>query len=100
MLVEQMQTGCAVSVDLGDLGFDVTVIERPSNVLEQLDRLTEMLHSLLVRLLAELVVTLILERSELLFELCEICVIICCCWCGRRFLCYGLFDFFSFCCLR
>ena len=101
MLVKQMQTGCAVSVDLGDLGFDVTVIERPSNVLEQLDRLTEVLDSLLVRLLAELVVALILESGELLFELCEICVAILCCWCGRRFLwCYRLFDFLSFCCIR
>ena len=99
MLVKQMQTGCAVSVDLGDLGLDIAVIERPSNVLEQLDRLTEVLDSLLVRLLAELIVTLILESSELLFELGKICVAISC-WSGRRYLCYGLFDFLSFGCIR
>ena len=101
MLVKQVQTCGAISVDLGDLGLDVAVVEWSTNVLEQFDCFTEVLDSLLVRLLAELVVTLILESGELLFELCEICVAICWCWCGRRFLwCYRLFDFLSFGCIR
>ena len=96
MLVKQVQTCGAISVDLGDLGLDVAVVEWSTNVLEQFDCFTEVLDSLLVRLLAELVVTLILESSELLFKLGEICAATSCCWCGCRFLNYSrLFNFLS-----
>ena len=91
LLVEQVKTRCPVSVDLCDLGFDVAMIEWPTHVLKQLNRLTKVLDSLLIGLFAELIVTLLLKGSELFLKLCKVCVAIGG-WCGLMLLGHSLFH--------
>ena len=69
LLVEQMETSCTVSVDLGDLCLDVTMVEWSTDILKQLDSLTKVFHGLLVGLLSELIVSFLFECGKFVLDL-------------------------------
>ena len=65
LLVEHVEACGAIGVDLTDLGLDIALVGRSARIFEELDGLAEVLDSFFEGLLAELIVTLFLQCTQL-----------------------------------
>ena len=69
LLVHHMQTGCAVRINLRDLGFDITLHLWTICIFEQLDCLAEDLDRMQIGLSFELYVSSLFHLLQLFLEL-------------------------------
>jgi len=68
LLVQMVERQTAIGVDLRDLQLDIIISHGSANILEEADTFREVLDSLLVGLLLELVVSSLLDLTEPLVD--------------------------------
>lgn len=69
LLIEQVQAGGSVCVDLRQFGLNIALVDWTASILKCFDGDTEVLDGLLVGFLAELVVALLFKAAQFFLEL-------------------------------